>query len=150
MAGKGGYQKPNKPATFSGPGKFARRTDGGPGDVRQPTQDIPSSSYGEGAQTRDISTAAPLSASGGIGNKQITPGQVSAPSVPLGSPSQRPDEPVTHGINVGPGGGSNVLNLQNNTQTQYQSAQEMIDAMASDPNASPTMKYLAQRITQVY
>jgi hypothetical protein len=38
MAGNGGYQAPRNPAPASGPGKLARRTDGGPGQkVMTPT-----------------------------------------------------------------------------------------------------------------
>ena len=36
--------------------------------------------------------------------------------LPLNAPSQRPDEPVTHGVDIGPGGGSEVLGLPNPAQ----------------------------------
>jgi hypothetical protein len=42
----GGYQKPSKPASVSGPGKLSRRTDGGPA---QKLRDIPDAKYGENA-----------------------------------------------------------------------------------------------------
>lgn len=105
MAGKGGYQKPNNPATFSGPGKFSQRTDGGPGDMRQPQRDIPSAGYGEGVETAAIQAGAPLSATGGAGGMQPQP-------IPFSAPTQRPDEPITTGVDIGPGPGSNVLGMQ--------------------------------------
>jgi len=105
MAGKGGYQKPNNPATFSGPGKFSQRTDGGPGDMRQPQRDIPSAGYGEGVETAAIQAGAPLSATGGAGGMQPQP-------IPFSAPTQRPDEPITSGIDMGPGPGSNILGMQ--------------------------------------
>lgn len=148
MAGKGGYQKPNKPATFSGPGKFARRTDGGPGDTRQPQRKIPSSGYGEGVQTAAIQAGAPLAATGGMGGVEPKPNPIQV--TPLYAPTQRPTEEVTTGIDVGPGAGSSVLGLTGATQSQYQNASQLIQALAADPNASPTMKYLAQRIQQVF
>lgn len=105
MAGKGGYQKPNNPATFSGPGKFSQRTDGGPGDMRQPQRDIPSAGYGEGVETAAIQAGAPLSATGGAGGMQPQP-------IPFSAPTQRPDEPITSGVDIGPGPGSNVLGMK--------------------------------------
>jgi hypothetical protein len=105
MAGKGGYQKPNNPATFSGPGKFSQRTDGGPGDMRQPQRDIPSAGYGEGVETAAIQAGAPLSATGGAGGMQPQ-------AIPFSAPTQRPDEPITTGVDIGPGPGSNVLGMQ--------------------------------------
>ena len=105
MVGVGGYQKPNNPATFSGPGKFSQRTDGGPGDMRQPQRDIPSSGYGEGVETASIQAGAPLSATGGAGSMQPQ-------AIPFSAATQRPDEPITSGIDMGPGPGSNILGMQ--------------------------------------
>src|SRR5690242_6908610 len=36
-------------------------------------------------------------------------GQVAAPPLPFNRPTERPDEPVTHGLPSGPGGGPEVL-----------------------------------------
>ena len=105
MAGKGGYQKPNNPATFSGPGKFSQRTDGGPGDMRQPQRNIPSSGYGEGVQTAAIQAGAPLSATTG-------PGDMQPQAIPFSAPTQRPNEPITSGIDMGPGPGSSALGMK--------------------------------------
>ena len=128
MAGKGGYQKPNNPATFSGPGKFSQRTDGGPGDMRQPQRDIPSAGYGEG-----VETGAPLSATGGAGGMQPQ-------AIPFSAPTQRPDEPVTTGIDMGPGAGSNVLGMKS-------SPIKLSDSLASmlpyDPTGEIAVLYQA-------
>jgi hypothetical protein len=105
MAGVGGYQKPNNPATFSGPGKFSQRTDGGPGDMRQPQRDIPSSGYGEGVETAAIQAGAPLSATGGAGSMQPQ-------AIPFSAATQRPDEPITSGVDIGPGAGSSILGMR--------------------------------------
>ena len=68
----------------------------------------------------------------------------------LYSPTARPDEPITHGVDIGPGLGSQVLNMPNPAQAQYQTAYDMIQGWASNPDASPTLQYLAQRIQQGY
>lgn len=111
----GGYQKPKHPAPTSGPGKFSRRTDGGPGDKRQAAQYIPSQSYGEGQQMKALQTSAPLAATGSM--QGVEPGAAASPQqrpamppvIPLDAPTTRPDEPITSGIDMGPGPGSNAL-----------------------------------------
>lgn len=131
MAGVGGYQKPKNPATFSGPGKFSQRTDGGPGDMRQPQRDIPSAGYGEGVETAAIQAGAPLSATGGAGGMQPQP-------IPFSAPTQRPDEPVTTGIDMGPGAGSNVLGMQTSTVKLSDTLAKMIPF---DPTGETAVMY---------
>ena len=116
MAGKGGYQRPKNPAMVSGPGKYSQRTDGGPGDLRQGARKIPSKSYGDGLETTQIQTAAPMSASGGFGgvDPQASQGApINLPVVPLFAPTQRPDEPISSGIDIGDGVGSSALGMKN-------------------------------------
>ena len=131
MAGVGGYQKPENPATFSGPGKFSQRTDGGPGDMRQPQRDIPSAGYGEGVETAAIQAGAPLSATGGAGGMQPQP-------IPFSAPTQRPDEPITSGIDMGPGAGSNVLGMQSSTVKLSDTLAKMIPF---DPTGETAVLY---------
>lgn len=108
----GGYQKPKNPAPFSPPGKFSRRTDGGPGDTRQPAQAIPSQNYGDGADMSAIQTSAPMAATGSMNG--VDAGAAAAPMppiIPLDAPTTRPDEPITAGIDLGPGPGSAALGI---------------------------------------
>ena len=126
----------------SGPGKYAKRTD---------LQYQPGA-YGEGVQYAAEKAGAPLA------KAQKSPMLSQAPVVPTGAsstpvtglydPTARPHEPITHGVDVGPGGGSDVLAMQDATAGQYQNAYEMFQAMAQNPNASPSLQYLAQRIQQ--
>lgn len=113
----GGYQKPRNPAPFSGPGKFSRRTDGGPGDTRQAAQNIPSASYGDGVAMEALQTSAPLAATGSMNGVEpgaaASPQSVMPPIIPLDAPSTRPDEPVTAGIDMGPGPGSAIMGANN-------------------------------------
>jgi hypothetical protein len=93
----------------SGPGKFSSRTD-------LP----PSNSYGDGVQTAEIAGGAPLASTPdvrGATNTELRAagrqGQVSpTPLTPLFAPTQRPDEPITAGIDMGPGAGSDALMMK--------------------------------------
>ena len=78
----------------SAPGSMSTRTDLG---ARQPVRDIPASYWGEGEELRAIQSAAPMAA--------IPPPQ----PIGLFAPTERPDEPVTSGVDMGPGAGSEVL-----------------------------------------
>ena len=127
----------------SGPGKFARRTD----------LQFKPDSYGDGVAMDALKSGAPLASTPdvrGATNTQVRQAAQSAGQAPISlyAPTERPQEPVTHGINVGAGGGSEVLAMPNQVQSQYANAYQMFTQMAADPNASPTLKYLAQRIQQ--
>ena len=99
----------------SGPGKFSSRTD-------LP----PSSGYGDGVQTAEIAGGAPMASTPdvrGATNTELRAagrqGQGAAsmqqtPITPLFAPTQRPNEPVTAGIDMGPGAGSNALLMKSN------------------------------------
>lgn len=133
-------QPMNPIAGAAGPGKFSKRTD-----------KMPSAYYGEGTETAAISGGAPKAKTRGIAdNVGGRPANPLAEVTPLYAPTQRPTEEVTTGIDIGPGAGSSVLGLAGSTQSQYQNAAQLIQALAADPNSSPTMKYLAQRIQQVF
>ena len=129
----------------SGPGSFAKRTD----LQYQPDQ------YGAGVEMQALKQGAPLATA--PATPHATPTQVRqaankavnvAAANTLYSPTARPDEPITHGVDIGPGMGSQVLNMPNPAQAQYQTAYDMIQGWASNPDASPTLQYLAQRIQQ--
>ena len=97
----------------SGPGKFSSRTD-------LP----PSNSYGDGVQTAEIAGGAAMASTPdvrGATNTQLRAAGRSAqgsvapqlgPLTPLFAPSQRPDEPITTGIDMGAGAGSNALMMK--------------------------------------
>ena len=97
----------------SGPGKFSSRTD-------LP----PSNSYGDGVQTAAIAGGAPMASATdvrGATNTQLraagrkNPGAMDmqqTPLTPLFAPSQRPDEPITAGIDMGLGAGSDALMMK--------------------------------------
>lgn len=124
----------------SGPGKFAKRTD----------LQYQSPEYGAGVAYEAAKSGAPLAKAPKNPMLSQAPVVPTAPTPLTGlyEKTQRPEEPITHGVDVGPGGGSNVLAMQDATAGQYQTAYDMFQAMAQDPNASPSLQYLAQRIQQ--
>ena len=75
----------------AGPGKYSTRTD---------NLDMGSLSYGEGKDTQAILSGAPLA-------KTVSPQP--APITGLYDPTQRPNEPITSGIDMEDGVGSNAL-----------------------------------------
>jgi len=116
----------------SGPGKFAVREDLPPsqnyGDRKIMQEDI------AGASTRP--------------NPDVSSTTKPEPMVGLFASTQRKDEPITSGIPLGAGPGPEAMGMQDATQMQYTDAYQLFNQLASNPNASPSMKYLAQRIQQ--
>lgn len=130
---QGGYRKPENPAPISGPGALSQRTDGGP---TQPAKYISGLPYGEGQATYDQQTAAPMAS-----NKPMQPTLQLPEPTPLMAPTERPEEPVTSGINVGPGPGSEVMaDRPNQAYTLTQTLQQLIKY---DPSGDTEMIYRA-------
>lgn len=141
MAGRGGYQRPDNPAAVSGPGALSRRTDGGPSDT-QPQRDLPNARYGEAKEMREFQRGAPMAGGGA--------GAGAAPAlVPLGEPSQRPDEPVTAGAPVGPGVGPEAAGIRSVADQDYESLKPMLPSLeyqANMPGSSPGLRALVRAI----
>jgi hypothetical protein len=88
----------------SGPGKYSTRPD-------QLT--LGSTSYGEGGETAALNTAAPKSKTRGVADDVGgRPSTSLTPVTSLFAPSQRPEESVNAGTNVGGGLGSSALMMQ--------------------------------------
>ena len=85
----------------SGPGKYAKRVDR-----------MPSNFYGDTTQTAADAAGAPLAKTPdvkGMPMGQMEAGAAQTPVTPLFAPTERPGTPITHGIDVGPGAGSDAL-----------------------------------------
>lgn len=109
MAQQGGYRKPENPAPMSGPGALSQRTDGGPSQGAKYISGLP---YGQGQETYNQQTAAPMAAA------EPAPAVPSLPPMlSLNDMTQRPDEPLTAGLDIGDGPGSEVMNLPNRSQS---------------------------------
>jgi hypothetical protein len=88
-------------AGVSGPGKFSKRTDG---------LEFKSDTYGAGVENAAIKSGAPLARTEDVrGMSRSEMGMAPSQMTPLYAPSERPDEPVTAGIALGPGPGPEVL-----------------------------------------
>ena len=93
----------------AGPGKFSTRTD---------NLQMGSTAYGEGVETQAIKSGAPLSKTADVrparaGDVREAAGQ--SPLTELYAPSERPNEPITAGIDMGAGPGANALMMQKST-----------------------------------
>jgi len=96
----------------AGPGKFSTRTD---------NLQMGSTAYGEGKETAAINTGAPKSKTRGIadnvGGRPVS--TVDVPQEPVTSlyaPSERPNEPVTTGVDIGAGAGSETLMMAKSSE----------------------------------
>jgi hypothetical protein len=105
---RGGYRQPTNPAPTSGPGSLSRRTDGGAIEGMTPPQPkavYTGMPYGENKAINDQQAGADIA-----GNPVP---RMPTPMIELGAPTQRPDEPITTGINMGLGGGTEMRQLPN-------------------------------------
>jgi len=92
-----------------GPGKFSTRTD---------KLELGSTAYGEGVETQAIKSGAPLAKTGDVRPARagdVREAATQAPVTELYAPTQRPDEPITAGIDMGAGPGSDVLMMAKST-----------------------------------
>lgn len=99
----------NPKAGVSGPGKFSTRTD---------KLEMGSTAYGEGVETQAIKSGAPLAKTGDVRPARagdVREAATQAPVTELYAPTQRPDEPITAGIDMGAGPGSDVLMMAKST-----------------------------------
>ena len=97
----------------AGPGKYSTRTD---------NLQMGSTAYGEGVETQAIKSGAPLSTTPDVnparaGDVREAAGQ--APVTELFAPSQRPDEPITAGIDMGEGPGANAMMMRSQMTEKY-------------------------------
>lgn len=129
------------PTRVSGPGAFSQRTD------RQAKIDIPNADYGEQQAYQQLESGAPMAASSGqpsgTQSPQINLGQLfqgaSANVIPMNSPTQRPNEPVTTPAIPG------VPQSQQDMQ-ELASQLPVLEFMANQQNASWGLRNLVRQI----
>ena len=96
----------NPKAGVSGPGKYAVRTD---------KLELGSTAYGEGVDTQAIKSGAPLAKTGDVRPARagdVREAATQAPVTELFAETTRPGEPITTGIDIGPGAPSQALMMQ--------------------------------------
>lgn len=118
---------------------MSKRTDGGPA---QPMRYMAGGDYGDGQAMMDLQRSAPMSASPQPQTRAQSAGQQAGPSVvPLGAPTQRPDEPVTAGSPMGDGPGPEALaSSPVDPATEwgkFKSYLPMLTEAANQPGVSP-------------
>jgi hypothetical protein len=87
----------------AGPGKYSTRTD---------NLQMGSTAYGEGVETQAIKSGAPLSKTPDTRPARagdVREAAAQGPVTELFAPTQRPNSPITSGIDGGPGPGSSAL-----------------------------------------
>lgn len=98
----------NPMAGVSGPGPYAKRT-----DIGTPEMKMGSIAYGEGVETADIKSGAPLSKTpDAVAEPSDRLRQAQAPVTGLFAETERPNEPITAGIDRGEGPGSEALMMK--------------------------------------
>ena len=130
-------------AGASGPGKFSKRTD----------MDLGSTSYGEGQETAMLNTGAPKATTRGVadnvGGRPSNP-VAQTPITPLYAPTQKPEVPITEGIDMGDGAGSEALQMRQPDDENFRAAISSympVLAYISDlPNTSPETRQAIRQL----
>jgi hypothetical protein len=127
----------------SGPGKYAKRLDR-----------MPSNAYGDTKDTAEIASGAPLARTKDVRPapaSEVKTAAQSAPITPMFAPTERPQEPVTQGINVGAGMGSEALTMRQPDDTNFRanitSYKPVLNYISDLPNTSPETR---QAIRQLF
>ena len=97
----------------AGPGKFSTRTD---------NLEMGSTAYGEGVETQAIKSGAPLSKTADVRGARagdVRQAATQGPITELYAPSERPGEPITSGIDMGPGVCSNAMMMRSQMTEKY-------------------------------
>jgi hypothetical protein len=115
----------------SGPGSFAKRTD---------LQYQPDT-YGAGVEMAAQKAGAPLATAPKSPMLSQAPSVPSSPLTEMYAPTERPTTPVTEGVNVGAGAGSEALMMRQPDQTNFlasiAAAKPVLAFIADQPNTSP-------------
>jgi hypothetical protein len=99
----------NPMAGVSGPGPYSKRT-----DIGTPEMKMGSIAYGEGVETQALKSGAPLAKTADAVSEpqdRLRPAP-SGPVTGLFAETERQDEPITAGIDMGEGPGSEALMMQ--------------------------------------
>lgn len=142
MAEHGGYREPSRPAATSGPGSLSQRTDGGP--ERQAQMIANGGTYGSRKEMEALQGSAPMEGGGG-GRNTAPPANL----VPLKAPSQRPDEPVTAGADLGAGISAQGAGIQDDEQAtiaQIRPLLRSLQTIADLPESTPQYRSFVRRL----
>lgn len=124
----------------AGPGKYSTRTD---------KLKMGSIAYGEGVETAAIQSGAPLAQSpGSMPASEVMP--KAKPITSLYADTESPDEPITTGIDRGPGAGSEALQMRkeddSNFRAAIQAAKPVLAYVADLPDTSPETRAIIKQL----
>ena len=114
----------------SGIGSMSQRTDLNVSN--QPARYISGLPYGQGEATYNQQTAAPMA---GAAEVPMAMPEI----VPLGAPTRRAEEPITAGVDFGPGPDSTIIKLPNTQPTILNVLQTIAQ---NDPSGDTDLIYL--------
>lgn len=125
--------EPRNPlAGKAGPGKFSVR------------EDLPpSKEYGERKQMQDIISGAPTRTTEYSTYRAGERGDVVSPAsvTPLFAPTERPETPITSGMDIGDGPGSEILpNFRQSEADIVSKYMPIMDSLASQPDAPQSFR----------
>lgn len=137
----GGYRKPGNPASVSGPGALAKRTDGTPAIGSAGGED-----YGEAQALKDLQRDTPTQSVSAGGN----PGRGGGIAMPMPTPFDAPsttETPVTDGAALGDGSGPEALGLDSQAESRNLSPGmvQLMLAASQRRDASPSLRRLVRR-----
>ena len=124
----------------AGPGKYSTRTD---------KLKMGSIAYGEGVETAAIQSGAPLAQSpGSMPASEAMP--KAKPITSLYAETESADEPITTGIDMGAGAGSEAMQLRkeddSNFRAAIQAAKPVLAYVADLPDTSPETRAIIKQL----
>ena len=126
----------------SGPGKYAKRLDR-----------MPSNSYGDTTETAQLASGAPLAKTPDVRPapaSQVKSAAQSAPITPMFAPTERPQEPVTNGVNIGAGAGSEALTMRQPDDTNFRANMStykpVLNYISDLPSTSPETRQAIRQL----
>jgi len=124
----------NPMAGVSGPGPYAKRT-----DIGTPEMKMGSIAYGEGVDTQAIKSGAQLGRTAdAVSEPTGRLRQAEMPITELYAPTQRPEEPITAGVDQGAGPGSEALMMNQMKQDDKDIIAKYLPSLSSMASAQDT------------
>jgi hypothetical protein len=110
----------------------------------QPARYMSGLAYGQGQAQMQQQTSAPMAGNPVAAAQPMATRSQATPIVPLDAPTERPDVPITNGIDEGPGAGSEALTLPAMVpQAQPDSSARLIQALyLQDPSNEDVRRML--------
>ena len=147
VEGKSGGYRPtapqNNPANISGVGGNGQRG-------TQSPMYMPGLGYGQGGQNMTNQESAPLAGnpSAAVASSSSQGGPLGLPPITgLNEPTQLPDQPVTHGSDMGPGPDSSSLNLPAMATPTPESPIQIVQALYMQDPTNQDLRFVLEGLS---